>query len=191
MKPPNRRRINSPLGGLARGLLLIVVFAALAVVAALLEPLPPVLSGPMTVADGDTLRLGRDRIRLTGLDAPELDQTCADSTGADWPCGRVSREQLRALIGGGDVSCTTSGKDRYGRFLGRCMTDGRDLGARLVSEGLAVADPPNYRAEEALAQREKRGLWAGAFDPPRQWRDSHGDTTSGFDLLGWIRSWFG
>ena len=62
-----------------RAVLLVLLFAAAAVVAALLEPLPPTLSGSVTVADGDTLRLGSEDIRLTGLDAPELDQTCIDA----------------------------------------------------------------------------------------------------------------
>lgn len=170
-------------------MLLIVVFAALAVVAALLEPVPPSLGGRASVADGDTLRLGGDRIRLTGLDAPELDQTCTDATGGTWPCGRQSSQRLSELVDGNPVVCTTSGKDRYGRFLGRCSVGDNDLGAVLVAEGLAVADLPSYATEEAVARREKRGLWSGTFDRPRHWRDTHGDLTQGFDFLGWIRSW--
>lgn len=191
MKRPSRTRKRSPVGSLLRVVLLIVVFAALAVVAALLEPVQPLLGGRASVADGDTLRLGGDRIRLTGLDAPELDQTCTDAAGSSWPCGRQSSRRLGELIGGQPVACTTSGKDRYGRFLGRCTVAGNDLGAMLVAEGLAVADLPSYAAEEALARREKRGLWAGSFDRPRRWRDTHGDVTEGFDFLGWVRSWLG
>jgi len=174
-----------------RALLLVVAFAVLAVVAALLEPLPPTLSGEASVADGDTLRLGGERIRLTGLDAPELDQTCTDTAGATWSCGRESSQRLRELINGEAVHCNTEGRDRYGRYLGRCSVGGEDLGAVLVAEGFAVAALPFYATEDALARREKRGIWAGPFDTPRHWRDTHGDATAGFDLLGWIRSWFG
>jgi endonuclease YncB( thermonuclease family) len=145
----------------------------------------------VTVADGDTLRLGSERIRLTGLDAPELDQTCIDADGEAWPCGRESSRRLRELIGDTAVRCITDGRDRYGRYLGRCIVSNKDLGAALVAEGFAMASPPSYVSEEALARREKRGIWAGPFDAPRRWRDTHGDTASGFDLLGWIRSWFG
>lgn len=160
-----------------------------AIVAALLEPLPPALRGRATVADGDTLRLGTDRIRLVGLDAPEHDQTCLDVSGDPWPCGRLSSDRLRALIDGEEVSCESEGKDRYGRYLGLCTVGGSDLGAILVAEGLAVADLPDYAREEASARNSRKGIWQGEFDRPRQWRDTHGDTAAGFDLLGWIRSW--
>ena len=173
-----------------RVMVLIVLFVAAAVIAALLEPLPPTLSGEARVADGDTLRIGDDRIRLVGLDAPEFDQTCTDAGGTTWPCGREASQRLRELIDNSSINCETQGRDRYGRYLGRCTADGRDLGAALVAEGFAVASFPSYRAEETLARREKRGIWAGTFDTPRQWRDAHGDTATGFDLLGWIRSLF-
>jgi endonuclease YncB( thermonuclease family) len=169
---------------------LVVLFALAAVVAALLEPLPPALSGKARVADGDTLHLGSDRVRFLGLDAPELNQTCTDAGGDSWPCGRESSDRLRALIGNRSVACTTEGRDKYGRYLGRCSVGGKDLGAILVSEGLAIASFPDYGPEEASAKREKRGLWAGRFDTPRQWRDTHGDTASGFDLFGTIRDLF-
>jgi endonuclease YncB( thermonuclease family) len=177
--------------GTWRLVLIIVLFAAAAVAAALLEPLPPALSGKAQVSDGDTLRLGNDRIRLVGLDAPELDQTCIDAAGATWPCGRQSSRRLRELIGDNSVSCETDGRDKYGRYLGRCTVNDEDLGAILVVEGFAVASFPSYGTEETLARREKRGIWAGPFDTPRTWRDAHGDTATGFDLLGWIRSLFG
>lgn len=171
-------------------MLIVAAFAVAAVVAALFEPLPPELAGRATVADGDTLRLGSERIRLTGLDAPELRQTCTDAAGESWTCGQESRQRLAALVEGRAVQCTTAGRDRYGRYLGRCSVEGDDLGAILVSEGLAVADFPSYASEEAGAKRAGRGIWAGPFDPPRKWRDTHGETATGFDLLGWIRSWF-
>lgn len=171
--------------------MLVAAFAGAAVLAALLEPLPPTLTGTAVASDGDTLRLGEERVRLTGLDAPEHDQTCIDALGAAWTCGRTSSRRLGELIEGRAVTCKTEGKDRYGRFLARCSAGGNDLGAVLVSEGLAVADLPAYASEEARARRERRGIWAGSFDSPRQWRDSHGETTAGFDLLAMIRSWFG
>ena len=174
-----------------RAIVIVVLFAVAAVVAALLEPLPPTLSGAARVSDGDTLRLGSDRIRLLGLDAPELDQTCVDEIGATWPCGREASRRLRELTGSGTVRCSTEGRDKYGRYLGRCSVDGKDIGATLVAEGFAVASFPSYGAEETLARREKRGIWAGPFDTPRRWRDTHGDTATGFDLLGWIRGLFG
>jgi endonuclease YncB( thermonuclease family) len=191
VKSPRWMRAKMPLRrGPWRIVMLVVLFAAAAIVAALVEPLPPALNGQARVSDGDTLRIGNDRIRIVGLDAPELDQTCTDATGAAWQCGRESSQQLRELVGGGTVSCITEGRDQYGRYLGRCTVDGVDLGATLVAQGFAIASFPSYGAEEALARREKRGIWSGSFDTPRRWRDTHGDTATGFDLLGWIRSLF-
>jgi endonuclease YncB( thermonuclease family) len=177
--------------GLWRAVLVIGVFVVAAIAAALLEPLPPTLSGRASVADGDTLRLGADRIRLVGLDAPELDQTCLDASGTTWPCGRASSDRLRELIDDEELTCDTEGRDRYGRYLGRCTVGGTDLGAVLVAEGLAVSDHPSYAREEVIAREGQLGIWQGRFERPRQWRDTHGDAGSGFDLLGWIRSWFG
>jgi endonuclease YncB( thermonuclease family) len=171
-------------------LAIIVLFALAAVVAALLEPLPPAISGKARVADGDTLHLGDERVRFLGLDAPELHQTCTDANGDDWLCGQRSSDRLRQLIGNRTVVCTTKGRDKYGRYLGRCSVNGKDLGRTLVSEGLAVASFPDYGSEEASAKRDKRGLWAGQFEMPRQWRDTHGDTATGFNLLGSIRDFF-
>lgn len=179
-----------PRRGPRRAILVIVLFAVAAVVAALLEPFPPSLKGTARVSDGDTLRIGSDRIRLVGLDAPEHDQICTDAGGDAWPCGREATRRLRDLIGDETVSCATEGRDQYGRYLGRCEVDDDDVGAVLVSEGLAVASFPSYGTEESLARREKRGIWSGTFDTPRQWRDTHGDTATGFDLFGWIRSLF-
>jgi endonuclease YncB( thermonuclease family) len=132
-----------------------------------------------------------ERIRLTGLDAPELDQTCTDGAGASWPCGRVASRRLAELVANEDIACATEGRDRYGRYLGRCSVNGDDLGSVLVREGLAVADRPSYLREDAEARGSRLGIWGGPFDTPRVWRDTHGESATGFDLLGWIRSWFG
>lgn len=169
-------------------LVALLLIGGAAVAAAHFEPVPEPISGHATVADGDTLRLGGDRIRLLGLDAPELAQTCLDARGEDWPCGHVAREKLTELVADADVRCVPTGTDRYGRLLARCTAGDTDIGAAMVAAGLAVASD-SYLTEEAAARGEKLGLWQGRFDPPRRWRDAHGDLTGGFDLLGWIRSW--
>ncbi len=65
-------------------------------------------AGSAVVNDGDTITIGNERIRLRGIDAPEFNQTCR-LKGEDYPCGRKSREALRALIGGRAVDCAGSG----------------------------------------------------------------------------------
>ena len=99
-------------------------------------------SGTATVADGDTLRLGNDRIRLLGLDAPELDQTCIGAgRRAVALRARVAAGALRELVGGGDGALRDRGTgSAMAATSARCTVGGDDLGAALVAEGLAVAD---------------------------------------------------
>lgn len=148
----------------------LALFAGAAFVAARLDPLPPPLSGAAQAADGDSLRLAGDRIRLLGIDAPELDQTCTDADGAAWRCGEVARRRLAALVANAGIECLPAGHDRYGRTLATCTADGRDVASVLVAEGLAVSYP-DYTGEEASARRDRRGIWVGPFVTPRQWRD--------------------
>jgi endonuclease YncB( thermonuclease family) len=147
----------------------------------------PPLTGRAAVTDGDTLRLGGQRVRLTGLDAPELDQTCVDAGGKEWPCGTRARQFLADLLKTGEVTCQRSGRDAYRRVLATCMMDSEDIGAKIVATGWAVADF-RYGAEEAQARTAGRGIWTGSFVLPAEWRRSRGPAAPG--LLEWIRSWF-
>ena len=163
-------------------ILAILVLAAVAVLAAWLEePLPP-LGGAGRASDGDSFRLGQQRVRLLGLDAPELQQTCALPAGERWPCGRTARDRMAALLASGPVSCQPEGQDRYDRLLARCRVKARDIGATLVSEGLATS-AGDYWDEQNAARRAGRGIWAGGFDLPADWRADH-PRPSG--LLGWL-----
>lgn len=149
---------------------LVLLFGGAAYIAARLDPLPPRFSGIAQAADGDSLRLRGDRIRLKGIDAPELDQICWDMAGQGWPCGRAARASLEVLLGQGPADCQPLGEDKYGRTLAICAVGGQDLGATLVAEGMAIAYG-DYDAEEAEARSADRGIWRGRFVDPRQWRD--------------------
>jgi endonuclease YncB( thermonuclease family) len=145
-------------------------------------------TGAAVVNDGDSLTLGVERVRLRGIDAPEFNQTCTKN-GAIYPCGRRSREALARLIGGKPVSCTGWQRDRFDRLLGDCSTGGIDLNRRQVETGWAIAYG-DYFVEEDAARSNKLGLWAGSFDRPRDWRDTHGEMIDReHDLQGWILNW--
>jgi endonuclease YncB( thermonuclease family) len=151
-------------------LLAVVALAALAAVATRLKSPSEILAGQTRVIDGDTLELGGRRLRLAGIDAPELDQSC-ERGGGPYRCGEVAREALRNLARAG-VSCAISGQDRYGRGLATCTADGLDVGQRLVRAGLAVAYG-RYEADERHAASLGLGLWAGRFERPADWRKAH------------------
>lgn len=83
--------------------------------------------------DGDTIRCGETRVRLAGLDAPELRARCE----AERRLAEAATERLEALMEGG-VRLTEAGGDRYGRVLAVVRNaEGEDLGKTLIREGLA------------------------------------------------------
>ena len=123
--------------------------------------------------DGDTIDIAGARIRLKGIDAPELDQTCTDPKGEAWACGKAATRELRAHVQRQELTCDTRGLDQYRRVLAICsLPDGTDINAWMVQQGWAVASgfAPSYYAEQTEAQSGKRGIWSGSFVPPRQWR---------------------
>ena len=169
------------------GLVALGVLVVVGVLAVWLQPAPRPISGRAEVVDGDTLRFDSLRVRLTGLDAPELDQTCTNADGGEWSCGMEAKRVVVALVGKDIVTCARSGRDRYGRALAKCSVLGDDLGAQIVSAGWAVADL-DYGLEELSARSAGRGIWVGTFVAPAEWRRTHGKEQPG--LWEWIRSWF-
>jgi endonuclease YncB( thermonuclease family) len=137
-----------------------------------LKPSGRALEGRAQVTDGDTIRIGETRIRLKGVDAPEMEQRCSRS-GRSYACGETARQALIGLVSGETVRCRASGRDRYKRVLARCTVDGRDIGAQLVEAGWAVSYGRDYDSEEARAQRRSAGLWEGDFERPQSWRRQH------------------
>lgn len=126
------------------------------------------------VIDGDSLRIHGREVRLEGIDAPELHQTCLEA-GRPWPCGKAAREALARLVHRAPALCLTRGNDRYGRALATCRVAGRDIGAQMVENGLAIAygRASRYSAEEAEARAAYRGLWQGTFEAPADYRRQH------------------
>lgn len=129
--------------------------------------------------DGDTLKSANAEVRLYGIDAPELYQTCTEADGKAWDCGRAAQAKLKALVARRAVDCEPKARDKFNRTVAVCYTSAvPDLGEALVREGLAVnfgpgTAPGPYAAAEAEAQAGKRGLWRGSFDKPFDWRQAH------------------
>ena len=96
--------------------------------------------GAVRVGDGDSLDIGRTRIRLHGIDAVELAQHCKDAAGADYACGEDAKRTLEDLVRGKAVRCDERhGVDQYGRIAAVCTADGIDLNAAMVDSGFALA----------------------------------------------------
>lgn len=137
------------------------------------------LTGVVRVIDGDTLDVGDTRVRLHGIDAVEVAQTCRTEQGLDWACGVWVRDRVRAAYQGAQASCTAVDTDRYGRTVARCSVGGEDIGAALVGAGLATAYrrySTEYVALETAAAAAVRGLWAMQAQTPEAFRRSTANT---------------
>ncbi|WP_192245317.1 thermonuclease family protein [Mesorhizobium silamurunense] len=133
------------------------------------------LVGVASVIDGDTVEIHGTRIRLNGIDAPESDQLCLDTAGKNYRCGQKAAFALADFLDAHrPLSCVEVDRDRYKRMVAVCTAGGVDIGEWMVSQGQAL-DWRKYSAGfYARAQREamsaKRGLWAGSFTAPLEWR---------------------
>lgn len=149
----------------------LLLFLALA--GCLGEDAPAKWRGAVRVVDGDTLAMGKARLRLHGIDAPELHQTCSRH-GQSWPCGRYAQALLAEKLAGKRVVCTAqSAPDRYGRPIVACRAGRQDLGRFMVLAGAAVAYTrysKRYEEEEAAARAARRGIWAGEMVLPEHFR---------------------
>ena len=130
------------------------------------------ISGTALIVDGDTIKISGMKVRLSGIDTPERKQTCRKAS-VTWRCGYEATETLRAWTDTKEVRCIGDTKDRYGRLIADCFVDGYNINARLVYEGMALAYrrySKRYVPEEDEAKAAKRGLWAGEFVAPWDWR---------------------
>lgn len=94
--------------------------------------------GTAIAIDGDTLDMTGMRIRLLYIDAPEAKQTCTVD-GREWTCGSDATSALASLVDGQKVSCVSSSRDTYGRYLATCRTRLLDLSEQMLALGLSVA----------------------------------------------------
>ena len=88
-------------------------------------------SQPIYTIDGDTLRMGPERIRLRGIDTPELTE----------PRGPEARQRLEQLLKEGPIRIVPHGQDVYGRTVADVFVNGKNVAEVLRSEGFAK--PPS------------------------------------------------
>jgi endonuclease YncB( thermonuclease family) len=152
-------------------------FIAILAVVAMLVPLGPVVAtelvGRPRIVDGDTIAYRDDRVRLHGIDAPENAQHCLDASGGDYRCGEAATKALERLVDGREIRCSGTERDQYGRLIAVCRVGGREINRWMVDTGWALAYirySGDYAGEERAAARARRGLWAGSFEAPWEYR---------------------
>ncbi|WP_027459245.1 excalibur calcium-binding domain-containing protein [Deinococcus murrayi] len=134
---------------------------------------PVTVTGVPTVTDGDTLQIRGVKVRLHGVDAPESSQNCIRG-GQVYGCGREAAFALANLVQNKNVTCTRKDTDRYGRMVGVCKVGTTEINRWLVEQGWALPyleyGGGVYRDAEARAKAAKRGLYAGTFQNPWDYR---------------------
>ena len=129
-------------------------------------------SQELKVIDGDTIHLNGKKIRFTGIDTPELKQSCLKE-GAKDPCGVTAKKILINKIGNNNVECISEGKDQYKRILAECFVNNESLSSYLVRSGYAFAYrkySKKFIKDEDYARIKKIGMWAMKFDYPWDYR---------------------
>jgi len=140
--------------------------------------------GKAKVIDGDTIKINNKKIRLHGIDAPEIKQLCKRvfltiyifSFQEKYKCGEISKKRLKKFVGNSAIKCKVEGTDRYKRILGTCYKKKININSKMVKNGHALAYKQyseKYLYVERQAEKDKLGLWIGKFDYPWEWRKNN------------------
>ena len=128
----------------------------------------------LKIIDGDTIILNGEKIRFSGIDTPELKQTCLKDD-QKVPCGMTAKKLLAEKIGNAMPECISEGKDTYKRTLAECFVNGESLSKFLVRSGYAFAYrkySTKFIKDEEFAKANKLGMWALTFQYPWDFRKS-------------------
>ena len=129
-------------------------------------------SQELKVVDGDTIHLNGEKIRFTGIDTPELKQTCIKE-GIENSCGVTAKQILVNKIGNNTVECISEGIDRYKRILAECFVNDESLSTYLVRSGYAFAYrkySKKFIIDEEYAKVNKVGMLSMNFEYPWDYR---------------------
>ena len=132
------------------------------------------LAANLKIVDGDTIILNGEKIRFSGIDTPEIKQTCSKD-GKEVGCGIIAKKLLFEKIGNAKIKCIREGKDIYKRTLAECFVNGKSLSKFLVRSGYAFAYrkySKKFIKDEEFAKVNKLGMWAMKFQYPWDFRKS-------------------
>ena len=128
----------------------------------------------LKIIDGDTIILNGEKIRFSGIDTPELKQTCLQGD-QEVGCGMTAKMLLVKKIGNNTPECISEGKDAYKRTLAECFVNGESLSKFLVRSGYAFAYrkySTKFIKDEEFAKENKLGMWSMKFQYPWNFRKS-------------------
>ena len=128
----------------------------------------------LKIVDGDTIVLNGEKIRFSGIDTPELKQTCMNGDQKVF-CGKLAKMLLVKKIGNKTPECIREGRDVYKRTLAECFINGESLSAFLVRSGYAFAYrkySDKFIKDEEFAKENKLGIWSMKFQYPWDFRKS-------------------
>ena len=129
-------------------------------------------SQELKVVDGDTIHLDGEKIRFTGIDTPELKQTCIKDN-AENTCGVTAKIILINRIGNNKVECIKEGRDQFKRTLAECFVNNESLSSYLVRSGYAFAYrkySKKFIIDENYAKVNQLGMWSMKFEYPWDYR---------------------
>lgn len=134
----------------------------------------PSTTGYARVITGSLIQVNGLTIKLFGIAAPDLGQTCANKYGAGYRCGREAAIWLQNWLDNREVTCYILGQVVNNRATGACFVDNNkyDVAAAVTNAGWAVAYTVNtdiYVPYEQQAAQNSRGLWQGEFYKPWDW----------------------
>ena len=151
--------------------------AALVLILAISTASAEIIASRASVIDGDTLEIHGEHIRILDVDAPESRQKCKALSGSERKCGQRAANNLSEWMGQLTVSCETTRKDQYGRWLARCDVAGVSIANWLAGHGWAVpyrdCKCEEVRALSKEAEAQNAGIWGGEFVMPWEWRAAH------------------
>ena len=126
------------------------------------------------IIDGDTIIINKEKIRFSGIDTPELKQTCQKNNKIYY-CGIKAKRILIRKIGKNIPKCIKEGKDIYKRTLAECFINGESLSVFLVRSGYAFAYrkySKKFISDEEFAKANNLGMWSMKFQYPWEYRKS-------------------
>ena len=117
------------------------------------------------------------KMRIAGIDTPELKQTCEIEQGKLIDCGVLTKDYLQKLLESesGDLVIKPIGVDYYHRILIRLFKGETDIGKKMGEDGMSYSYDSTYKIEETYAKENKLGFW-NFFKPPvnpKIWRKEH------------------